>query len=254
MSLLDAAVVWARAGKPVFPVGADKRPLTRHGLLDATTDVDRIVRFWRAHPHVNVAVRCGQPSRLVVLDVDGEAGADALRDLEHEHGPLPATSSVKTPRGGAHYYFRWPGVPIKTTAGVIAPGIDVRGDGGYTLLPPSRTAHGAYEFDRIGPLESMSPWLIGLTRNDQNGHREATPPDEWISMLRDGIPDGRRNVDLARLTGYLLRRFVAVDLTTEFVHLVNEHRCRPPLSRREVERIVESMAGREWRRRERRSQ
>jgi Bifunctional DNA primase/polymerase, N-terminal/Primase C terminal 1 (PriCT-1) len=251
--LLEAALTWAEAGRPVFPVGFDKRPLNgSNGLLDATTDRERIERFWRAHPETNMAVRTGRPSGLVVLDVDGQEGADSLHELELEYGALPETGSVVTPRGGQHFYFQWPGIPIKTLAG-IRPGIDIRGDGGYVLVPPSRTRDGAYEYDTEAPAAPTPQWLVELTRDRPDGEQPATPPPVWVSMLRDGLEHGTRNTGLARLTGHLLRRWIDVDLTREIVHLVNEQRCRPPLSRREVQRIFDSVAGREAERLRRRN-
>lgn len=72
-------------------------------------------------------------------------------------------------------------------------------------------------------------------------------------MLVDGIRDGSRNVDLTSLTGYLLRRWVAVDVTAALVHLVNEHRCRPPTPSDEVDDLIDSISRAELRRRKARS-
>ena len=250
MTMLDTAVAWAKAGRPVFPVRRDKRPMTEHGLLDATIDLDRIERFWRQHPDANVAVRTGKPSGLVVVDVDGQAGADSLHDLERDHGTLPLTTSVVTPRRGQHFYFAWPGMLVKTTVGAVAPAIDIRGDGGYVLIPPSRTDHGGYEWDEHVQPASMPEWLIDRTRDDSQSEGARRDPDEWGAMVRDGIPEGQRNARLTGWAGYLLRHYISVDVTAELVHLVNE-RCRPPLPAAEVETIINSVARSELRRRER---
>ena len=248
-ALAEAAATYARRGWPILPTGRDKRPLTPNGLLDATTDLARIETYWAAHPEVNVAVRTGEPSGLVVLDIDGQDGADNLAELERLHGPLPQTASVKTPRG-SHYYFVWPGVPVKTTAGAIAPGIDIRGDGGYVVAPPSSTSAGGYEWDETAPPAPMPAWLVELTRETSHDARAAAPVSEWVSLLADGLPEGERNHGIARLTGHLLRRHVDVDVTVEIVRLVAEHRCNPPLPSREVERTIDSICARELRRRQ----
>ena len=65
-----------------------------------------------------------------MLDVDGQAGSDTLHQLELEHGALPATVSVVTGGGGAHYYFRST-VPVRNSAGRLGRGLDVRGNGGF---------------------------------------------------------------------------------------------------------------------------
>ena len=104
--LLTAAMRYADRGWPVFPLhtAADgrcscgeqrctspaKHPRTRHGLRDATTRVETIRVWWLRLPS-NVGIRTGAESRLVVVDVDGEQGAESLRALEREHGALPRT-------------------------------------------------------------------------------------------------------------------------------------------------------------------
>jgi putative DNA primase/helicase len=178
--MLAAALGWAGCGRPVFPVGPDKRPRPgSRGLLDATTDEAKVRAWWDQWPNANIAIVTGEPSGLVALDADPRHGGDdSLHKLERQYGALPATRTVVTPSGGQHYWFTWPGVKIKTVAGEIAPGIDIRGDGGYALVPPSRTPHGSYEHDSEAPLAPMPVWLVDLARDDRNdGERHATPPD-----------------------------------------------------------------------------
>jgi Bifunctional DNA primase/polymerase, N-terminal/Primase C terminal 1 (PriCT-1) len=241
----ETALAWAARGRPVFPAGLDKRPLVSHGLLDASADIKQVAAWWSCWPQANIALRTGEASGIVVIDIDGVTGADSLHALERDHGALPATASVVTPRGGEHYLLQWPGVPVKTTAGVIAPGVDCRGDGGYVLVPPSRTAHGTYCWDSELPPAPMPPWLIDLACEARTTERAPAPPSVWTAMVRDGIPEGQRNASLARLTGHLLRRWLDVELAAELVALVNEHRCRPPLPTAELERIIDSIATRE---------
>jgi hypothetical protein len=252
-ALFKSAWHWAQCGAAVFPVGRDKRPRTLHGLLDATRDPTRIADWSLRWPATNWAIRTGEASGLVVLDVDPrDAGDDSLSELEHEHGTLPLTTSVVTPRGGQHYFFSWPGFEVRTTAGVIGPGLDIRGDGGYVLVPPSFTRAGTYQWDEADAAPAAMPeWLVVDTRAERGTERPAAPPDVWITMLRRGLVRGQRNDGLARLTGYLLRRYTAVDVVAELIYVVNQTRCCPPLAVREVDRIIDSVAARELRRRER---
>lgn len=246
--MIAAALRWAERGRPVLPVGAHKRPLIERGLTDATTDAETLRRWWTRWPNANVAIRTGAPSGLVVLDVDGQEGADALAELEREHEPLPTTASVATPRGGQHFYFAHPGSPVKTTASVIAPGIDVRGDGGYVLVPPSVGPNGRpYAWDEEAPPAAMPPWLVTLTRarTEGDGERRAEPASTWVRMVAHGLPEGERNAGLARLVGHLLVRDVSVQLAGALAHLINDTRCKPPLDPREVDRVIASIAGRE---------
>src|ERR1700753_3377587 len=63
-----------------------KHPRTRHGVYDATRDLDAVERFWRRWPDANVGIATG---RIVVLDIDGPAGLSGLTELERDHQPLP---------------------------------------------------------------------------------------------------------------------------------------------------------------------
>lgn len=113
-----------------------KLPATPHGFHDASDDPDQVLAWWDAMPDANVGVATGEPSGLVVLDVD-PGGLETLAALVAEHGPLPRTLAVHTPRGGLHGYYAHPGVRVPCSAGKLGPAVDVRGDGGYVVAPPS---------------------------------------------------------------------------------------------------------------------
>jgi hypothetical protein len=205
---LASALRMAGAGWHVFPVErGGKRPAIRsahlgelgatrcagecgrdgHGLLDATTDPDRIRAWWQAYPEANVGVSCG-PSGLVVVDVDtgkggrparvladqAEAeptpetiqdGAGVLRWLALRHGQLSDlhTATVTTPTGGKHLYFRRPAVEVTSGAG-IAGGlgwqVDVRAAGGYVVGAWSRRGSGLYRPSSGVPVAELPGWLL----------------------------------------------------------------------------------------------
>lgn len=126
---------------PRFPCGPDKRPLTEHGLLDATSEI-AIIAAWRARwPNARWGVPSGRTISAVVLDVDVKRpeanGYDTLDDLGV--GVLPNTPMVHTSSGGLHVYFALPAEPIRNTQGSrgrgIGPGLDWRGEGGYVIIP-----------------------------------------------------------------------------------------------------------------------
>jgi len=248
-AMLDAALRYARRDHAVFPCEPfGKRPLTPHGLLDASSDPTVVKRWWQTWPDANIALPTGRESCLVVLDVDGDEGSESLRVLERTHEPLPQTASVVTPRAGQHFYFRHRGIEIRNSAGLLGRGLDVRADGGYVIAPPSIGRNGRrYEPDERAPLAQLPAWLL----TQLSVTREAsprTPASEWVAIARHGLHQGERNQGLTRLTGHLLARDVDAHLVRELVLLVN-HRCKPPLTEDEVNRIVESIAGRELRKR-----
>ena len=167
--LHNAALAYARRGVPVFPCepGA-KRPLTRNGHWDATTDLRVVERWWKQWPSSNVGVPTGKKSGLVVLDVDLDAsGPESLATLERAGTPVPKTARARTGGGGIHVFFRYPrGTEIRNSAGLLGPGLDVRGEGGYIVVPPSRTK-GLYEWVDSSPLAEAS-WLVErLTEGDE---------------------------------------------------------------------------------------
>lgn len=103
------------------------RCVTEEGLHD----------WFQRSPNYNVGIVTGKLSGLVVLDVDpGHGGTASLKKLAREEGRLPQTMAAITGGGGRHFYFRHPGEEVHNRAG-IRPGIDLRGDGGCIVAPPS---------------------------------------------------------------------------------------------------------------------
>jgi len=148
-----AALEYAAAGWRVFPCAA-KVPRTRNGCKDATADPAVITGWWDMWPGADIGVATGDG--LLVLDVDGEPGADTLHELERAHGELPATAHAIT-GGGEHYYFTTT-APIRNSAGKLGPGLDVRGDGGYVVAPPSSHLSGRrYEWDQAPDEAEVAP-------------------------------------------------------------------------------------------------
>jgi hypothetical protein len=178
-----AALGYARGGWAVLPcheprsdgcscgtsgcASPGKHPRTPHGLHDASARKEVITGWWRRWPQANVAVRTGAVSGLVVVDVDPpHGGHDSLDALIAEHGPLPPTLTVGTGGGGRHLYFVHPGEPVANSAGSrLGPGLDVRGDSGYVLAPPSRHASGgAYYWLETNEIAPPPNWLLARLR------------------------------------------------------------------------------------------
>jgi len=165
-ALGSAAVELAEAGWPLLPLHG-KVPIVAHGLLDATTDAETVAGWWKRWPHANVGARV--PESLIVVDIDPRAGGwGSLACLEAEHGPLPATLTVRT--GGAdrgeHRYFVRPPGPLAMAK--LGPGVDLRLPGKhYTVLPPSihPETRRAYEWADVTVVPVFLPgWLTTLLR------------------------------------------------------------------------------------------
>ena len=145
-ALPSASFRYALRRVAVFPLApGTKCPIKgSHGLRDATDDHDVSRARWQRTPQANIGAATGRASGFWVLDSDLPHGPGSLTALEAEHGPLPVTIEASTPRGGRHLYWRWPadGPEIRNSAGRIGTGLDVRGEGGQIVLPPSVLADG----------------------------------------------------------------------------------------------------------------
>jgi hypothetical protein len=164
VSNLTHALRYASKGKPVFPCRVDKTPLTTRGFKDATMDSDKITAWWSKHPDSSIGMPTGEKSSLWVLDVDMPDGEEAIGRLVAEYGPLPETLKQRTGGGGFQYFFTYAkDFKIKNSAGKIAKDVDVRGDGGYVILPPSGHPSGnQYEWLSLSKPVPAPTWLLSM--------------------------------------------------------------------------------------------
>jgi hypothetical protein len=149
--ILTAALEYAEKGLPVFPCKrTDKRPLTKTGFKDATTDPDQIKAWWEKWPEAMIGI----PTGIVidVLDLDCKKGKDGFKAVPDWQDRSPII--VRTPSGGAHAWFQSKGT-IKNTTDTIALGVDTRGKGGYVIVPPSMNGSAAYRFEK-GNLSQLA--------------------------------------------------------------------------------------------------
>ena len=133
--VLRAALGLASRNIPVFPCSPNsKRPLTSRGYKDATVDPHVVEQFWKRHPNAMIGVPMGRVSGMVAIDVDvrdGKLGRESASKLR-----LSETLVAGTPSGGFHYYYKYPDEEDIRNQVNLEPGVDVRGEGGYTIFPP----------------------------------------------------------------------------------------------------------------------
>jgi hypothetical protein len=240
-----AALGYAELGWSVLPLRAkSKRPLVAwRPLEDRRAGRAELEGWFRRWPDANVGIVTGAISRLVVLDIDPQHGGDhGLAAIERRHGPLRPTVEVATGGGGRHFYFAAPGGEIRNRAG-LAQGVDLRGDGGYIVAPPSIhpsgrpyrwvAGRGPHEF----PLAPMPPWIPRLS----GGARAGRSVEDWRKLVREGVPEGTRNATIASLTGHLLAHGVDPEVVGDLMLAWNRTRCRPPLDDDEVAGVVASI-------------
>jgi len=206
----------------------------------ATAVPEQVAEWWRMWPAANIGVATGRESGIVVVDVDPRHGGDeTLLRLTEQHGLLPAGPICSTGGGGWHYYYRHPGGRVLSRT--VAPGIDIKGDGGQVVAPPSVHASGvSYEWcDGAGPdtpLPEPPDWLLLMMQSATEYAHEG--PREVPAL----IPAGERNNTLASFAGTMRRRGASEGVIFAALMALNLERCSPPLERTEVAQIAASIA------------
>jgi hypothetical protein len=190
-SPLEAAQGFAKGGVPVFPVNSgDKRPLSEHGVYSATTDLERIARWWRRKPDALIAVPMGRRTGVFAIDVDAKPphahdGIGAWRALEAEHGPAPTRTHL-TASGGQHLIYRWRADrPIACPMKGLPEGIECKGEGGAIVFPPSQ--RGGKPYIVVSDVVPADPpqWLVDIL----------SPPKPKVEARprKDASQDDRRD-------------------------------------------------------------
>lgn len=250
-SVNDVVLRWAlqyrELGWAVFPLGyKSKVPLKNsHGFKDATKDADRIEEmFGSAKEPLNISIATGDISGLLVLDIDPRHGGDkSLGKLEEKYGPLPKTCCVETGGGGMHYYFPLPpDTTVKSSAGIVAEGIDVRATKGHVVAPPSIHPSGnPYKWCNRDittipdiNLPDIPAWLL-----------ERISTKSTTLMIGDQVDTGQiiRKGTRDETLFHVHAKFLVLQghhgkSLFRALYKINQEQCHPPLSKKQVEKIA----------------
>jgi hypothetical protein len=218
---------------PLVPRG--KEPLVSWQKFQSQrATASQITAWWRTWPTANVGVITGAISRLVVVDLDGPEGL-AQREK------FPVTATVTTAHG-VHLYFRHPGGgTVPNSVKTVLPGVDIRGDGGFVVGPPSIHETGAvytWESMRI-TLAPLPEWIVtaepvGEARTTKR-HNETNPPSPAGANL---IPEGQRRDHLWRLGRSRRALGAGPGVIEDMLRLENLERCDPPLFEDELRKLI----------------
>jgi hypothetical protein len=173
---LAAALQYASIGWAVFPVGPDKKPLVATGFHAATLDEDEIRRWWTNWKEAGIGVACLK-SGLFVMDLDrnhGNArdGVQAWKVAQMDFGDDERGLMASTPSGGNHIVYIHPGQKVTTCNNVMPDsGIDVRGDGGYFIVP--------------SPSDPGRDWEEGdpFEFDSEDGSTDITNAPDWVLRI-----------------------------------------------------------------------
>lgn len=245
---------WGMSIHPLRP--REKLPLLKGWQEKASAEPDRIETYWAEYPNANIGVCTGAVSNIFVLDVDGDEGLQSLSALEKRHGTLPLTLEADTGSGGKHYYFKWPReMDIRNSVKQLGAGLDIRGNGGYVVAPPSLHPNGnQYEWSALSgdqPVDAPK-WLLELINNKAGKDQAIGNPSHGVTdwgALSQEIPEGARNNTLVRVAGKLISLNLDPYLVQTLVLGLNQYRCCPPLEEVEVIKIVENICKKEFEKR-----
>lgn len=249
-SLKEWALYYAERGLAVFPLEArGKRPVTKSGFKAATMDREQINEWWSHYPDSNIGIATGRPSGgIVVIDLDEDEekdkhGYEILKGWQQAHGELPETWTSITGRGGYHFFFK--DSAHNQCKGGLYDGVDIRGDGGYIVAPPSIHPNGRrYEWE-VGPGDQEIAKVNDIVAKFLLGPpKEITRQDfQEPEMIREG----ERVSTLIRLIGSQRAKGLSTEAIRAAVQAENGARCIPPLTEQELIREVFPALSREWR-------
>ena len=247
---INAAQGLATFDWPVFPVNPDtKAPLITSWQSRATCDRSGIVDLFKDYPSAAIGLVTGQKSGLVIIDIDKRENFCGLQNFKDAGHKLSPTVSASTPRGGIHLYFKAPSCEVPCSVSKIAEGVDIKGDGGFIISPPSITKWGKYSWEcsyqifQQGPLPLPEKFYMPvghkrLVKNTGDAKRSVS------SRLLETIVEGNRNDEITKRCGLLVSRYPAND-ALKMLELINQKCCQPPLDQRELHQIFASISKRE---------
>jgi len=252
------ALKYAQMGLAVLPVkpprlggeSPGKRSYISEWQHKATTDREQIEEWWTKWPDANIGIATGTKSGgLVVIDLDvdeekGKNGCEFFKKWEAENGALPETAQTITGRGGTHLLYR-DSATQRNKQGLYN-GVDIRGDGGYFLAPPSLHKNGnTYEWDCAFHIDD-----IPIAQADNRVIEFLTPKTKSEGQqsfyMPDKLPEGQRTSGLISLIGSQRSRGLSEEAIRAAVKAENEARCEPPLTDEELEREIFPALTRGW--------
>jgi hypothetical protein len=215
-TLLAEALLYAQSGWKIFPLhliengkcscgkadcdSPGKHPIASaapQGVYNATSDTDKIQTWWTRYPRANIGMATGKASGFFVLDVDLPEGAESLASLEAQNCKLPDTVKQNTGSGGLHLFFKIPANDeIKNSTSKVGLNLDIRGDGGYIVITPSRHVTGkSYAWQPgHGPEEieiaEAPQWLIDLSKSKPKSPKRDLLQSTEVSFSPETSPYG----------------------------------------------------------------
>jgi len=224
--------------KPIFPVDrATKIPVVKWKAYQHRPPSKAEVRAWRCNkPDANMGMATGALSNVIVVDCDSD---ESVNRFIKNYPEAQTTRQVQTGRG-RHFYFQHCDGVRNDAGKFLGAGIDVRGEGGFVVVPPSIHANGKpYQYiNRSRPIplpDALKEVLVGQRKDNGSAGSRAVEVEEPIK-------EGQRNDTLASMAGAMRRRGMSQQAIATALNVENASRCDPPLPEAEVDNIARSIA------------
>lgn len=249
MNKLQSAIEYAQKGFYVLPTQG-KQPLIKFANTPPLT-VGQVKYYWSKYPDANIALRTVD---FFVVDIDTKQahGKDGMKSIKQlPQGVILPTRTQKTASGGYQMFYTKPhNVQLKQVIALL-PGVDIKAHpNNYVLVPPSTTNKGQYRWlNQDAPLKTPSETLVKMIHNYRSPakhpqRRSYHTEKKWTGIVLDnivvGAPEGQRNDHLTRLCGQLIHAEAEDETVWTLINYANQFNT-PPLSDREVEKIVASV-------------
>lgn len=242
MTMLDEALRYRNMNLSVIPVGKDKKPLipwkeyqNRHATLEEITK-------WFSGTDTNIGIVTGKISGITVLDCDSQDAINTFRGMYKG-----MTAAVKTPRG-MHFYYKYE-EGVRNTVKVGNLDMDVRGEGGYVIAPPSVNDKGQEytwhsSFVSLNALDSFS-----FLKNIYNARARGDKPQvsSMSTNVHNYFIEGRRDEDLFHIANCLVKGGAQIDIIKQTLEILALS-CNPPFPEKEIDAKIQSAIDRAGRR------
>lgn len=237
--MMNNALSLAKKGFKVFPLCPNSKiPLKdSNGYLDATSDLNKITKWWNEDPKRNIGIATG--NGLFVLDIDSPShnpninGFDSLSKWEKEYGKLPDTFTVETPSGGRHLYFCLNS--NLTCKANLLPGIDYRNEKGYIVAPGSIINAKRYKVINDAPISKDTNNLLKYLERSKPIRKEINNSSSKL------IEVGNRQDYLLHEISKIYDSSLSKNTLKEILKAINDNQLKEPLSLKELENTLFKM-------------
>jgi len=215
---IDAALAFAGMGFRMVPchsisagncscqrrskcTSAGKHPRPTNWPEKATSDTAKIKRWWKQWPTANVGVATGAQSGIVVFDFDGCDGERTLNKLAHDVPSILETRVHRSGSGGTHLFYQHPGWHVGNAVRRL-PGMDIRGDNGLIIVPPSnRTSNVCYSVQNESAISVIPESLMSLLNQchkEDDENEEDIENERVMKSIKQGLEEKKGSLLIAK--------------------------------------------------------